>query len=61
MILMSLGAATGPIGLVMAGPLSDLYGIQMWFLGAGTILGLISLAALFVPAILRVEEGPTIK
>jgi len=60
MILMSLGAATGPIGLMMAGPLSDLYGIKVWFLGAGTVLGLISLAALFVPAILRVEEGPSI-
>jgi DHA3 family macrolide efflux protein-like MFS transporter len=61
MILMSLGAATGPIGLVIAGPLSDLYGIKMWFLGAGIVLGLISLTALFVPAILRVEKGPTLK
>jgi len=60
MILMSLGAATGPIGLMMAGPLSDLYGIKLWFLGAGIVLGLISLAALFVPAILRVEEGSSI-
>jgi DHA3 family macrolide efflux protein-like MFS transporter len=61
MILMSLGAATGPIGLVIAGPLSDLYGIKMWFLGAGIVLGLISLTALFAPAILRVEKGPTLK
>jgi DHA3 family macrolide efflux protein-like MFS transporter len=60
MISMSLGAATGPIGLVLAGPLSDLYGIKVWFVGAGLVLGLISFTALFVPAILRIEEGSTI-
>jgi DHA3 family macrolide efflux protein-like MFS transporter len=60
MISMSLAAITGPIGLVFAGPLTDIFGIQMWFLGAGLVLGLLSLFSFFVPAVMRIEEGPIV-
>ena len=58
---MSLAAASGPIGLILAGPFSDLFGIKIWFVGAGLVLSLMSLASLFVPAVMSIEEGPRIK
>ena len=61
MISMSLATATGPIGLIMAGPLTDLLGIQVWFVGAGLALGLMSLASFFVPSVMSIEDGPTVQ
>jgi hypothetical protein len=60
MISMSLAAATGPVGFVLAGPLSDFFGLQVWFVGAGMVLGLLSLISSFVPAVMRIVEGPAI-
>ncbi len=53
----SLVWITSPIGLAVAGPVSDWLGIQVWFILAGLLCGGISLAGLFIPAVLNIEEN----
>jgi len=53
------GSAAGmmmPIGLAIAGPLSDRYGANVWFLVGGGAAILLGTAAFFVPAIMNLEE-----
>lgn len=47
-----------PIGLAVAGPLADVLGIQFWFLLAGVATTALGIAALFIPAITRLEAEP---
>jgi DHA3 family macrolide efflux protein-like MFS transporter len=53
----SLAAAMSPIGLLIAGPVSDWVGPQAWFIVGGVVTILTGLAAFFVPAVMRFEDG----
>ena len=53
----SLAAAMSPIGLLIAGPVSDRVGPQAWFIVGGIVTVLTGLAAFFVPAVMRFEDG----
>jgi len=57
-LLSSAAAAMSPIGLLIAGPLSDELGIQTWFLLGGLICILMAVAGLFIPALKTVETEP---
>ncbi len=55
-----VGAVSGvmqPLGLALAGPLSDKVGIGVWFLVSGTLSLLLGVASLFVRSIVRLEEA----
>lgn len=54
----SLATGASPLGLALAGPLSDLFGIQLWFTLGGLGLLLMGCGGFFVPAILDLEKGP---
>jgi DHA3 family macrolide efflux protein-like MFS transporter len=55
--LVSAGAAAMmPVGLALAGPLSDLVGANVWFVVGGAACMLLGVAGLFTPAILSLEE-----
>ncbi|MCX6092473.1 MAG: MFS transporter, partial [Candidatus Bipolaricaulota bacterium] len=55
--LVSAGAAAMmPLGLALAGPLSDIVGPSLWFVVGGCSCLLLGIAGLFVPAIVRLEE-----
>jgi DHA3 family macrolide efflux protein-like MFS transporter len=55
--LVSAGSgAMMPLGLALAGPLSDIVGAGMWFVLAGGACLILGVAGLFVPAIVRLEE-----
>jgi DHA3 family macrolide efflux protein-like MFS transporter len=55
--LVSAGAtAMMPIGLAIAGPLSDLVGANAWFVLGGGASILLGVVGLFSPSILRLEE-----
>ena len=43
------------LGLALAGPLTDRYGIQIWFLIGGIAYLVVGLGSLFVPAIMGIE------
>ncbi len=54
-----LGSATQavvPLGLALAGPLSDRYGIQLWFVIGGIAYLFVGLGSFLSPSILRIEE-----
>jgi DHA3 family macrolide efflux protein-like MFS transporter len=54
-----LAAAAGamiPLGLLVAGPLAEIMGVQVWFLVAGIAMAVMGAGALFVPSITRLEE-----
>jgi MFS transporter, DHA3 family, macrolide efflux protein len=55
--LLSSGVtAMSPIGLLLAGPISDLIGIQVWFLAGGAVMIATPIVAMFVPAIMHMED-----
>jgi DHA3 family macrolide efflux protein-like MFS transporter len=57
MSLVSSGAtAISPLGLLLAGPVSDWLGIRVWFWAGGILCMLIAIAAFFRPAIMNVES-----
>lgn len=57
MSLLNSGAtAISPLGLLIAGPFSDLLGIRVWFWAGGILCILIASSAFFVPSIMNVES-----
>jgi len=56
MLFGSLINSTGPLGLLIAGPLADVMGIQVWFVAAGLVTILMAGAGFFIPALLNIEE-----
>ncbi|MBN2115494.1 MAG: MFS transporter [Anaerolineales bacterium] len=55
-LLSSVGTGITPIGLMIAGPVSDRIGIQAWFLFGGALCVLMAIASLFVPALMKIED-----
>ena len=53
----SLLLMTSPFGLAVAGPVSDWLGLQVWYVAAGVLCGVMGLAGFFVPAIVNIEEN----
>ncbi|MBU1050529.1 MFS transporter [Candidatus Bipolaricaulota bacterium] len=58
-LLGSLFALTTPIGLAIAGPVSDMLGVRFWFVTAGVACILAGVASLFIPALMQIEEQQT--
>jgi DHA3 family macrolide efflux protein-like MFS transporter len=56
--LLGAGAtAMMPLSLLIAGPISDQFGIRFWYIFGGTICILMTIAATFVPAIMNIENN----
>jgi DHA3 family macrolide efflux protein-like MFS transporter len=55
-LLGSAAAGMSPIGLIIAGPLSDKFGIQTWFMLGGTICLLMAVIGYFIPALRNIES-----
>ena len=55
-LLGSLSAGAAPIGLAIAGPVSDVVGIQIWFLISGFVCISMALGGLAIPAVMNIEE-----
>jgi MFS transporter, DHA3 family, macrolide efflux protein len=56
-LIISTATAMTPLGLLIAGPLADLYGVQMWFIIGGMVTALMGAAGYFIPAIVNIEDG----
>jgi DHA3 family macrolide efflux protein-like MFS transporter len=52
----SVAAGMMPLGLAIAGPLSDVVGPQAWFVAGGIAAVLLGLGALLLPSVVRLEE-----
>jgi DHA3 family macrolide efflux protein-like MFS transporter len=56
--LISAGAtAMMPLSLLVAGPISDLLGVRIWYLIGGGLCILVTLAAFSIPAIMNIEHN----
>jgi DHA3 family macrolide efflux protein-like MFS transporter len=56
-LIMSMSTGMSPIGLMIAGPIADKFGVQSWFIIGGIVTGLMGITSLFVPAIMNFEQG----
>ncbi len=56
-LISTMAAGMSPIGLMIAGPISDKLGVQTWFIIGGIVTGLMGVASLFIPAIMHFEDG----
>lgn len=55
-VIGSLVAVTSPLGLVIAGPATDLIGLKTWYLLAGSVCIIMGALLFFVPDVVRIEE-----
>jgi DHA3 family macrolide efflux protein-like MFS transporter len=53
----SVATAMAPLGLMMAGPISDLIGIRSWYWIAGLVTLTMGIAGFFMPAVMNVEDN----
>ncbi len=60
-LLMSSSMSMSPLGLMIAGPVADMFGVQLWFLIAGFVVLLVGVGAFFVPIIMQIEDRATNK
>lgn len=54
----SAATAMIPIGLALAGALSDAFGIQIWFQVGGIVTLLMGFVGFAIPAVMNIEDGP---
>ena len=55
-LVSSAAAAATPLGLVIAGPVADVMGVQVWFTLAGVAMIAMAAVGLFVPDIMNIED-----
>jgi len=48
---------TSPFSLAVAGPVTDWLGIQVWYVTAGVLCGVIGLVGFFIPVIVNIEQN----
>ncbi|MEJ5312078.1 MAG: MFS transporter [Anaerolineae bacterium] len=52
----SMAGAASLLGMAIAGPVADRFGVQVWFMAAGTISILMAVAMRSIPAVMRLED-----
>lgn len=55
-VIMSVSGMAAPVGIAIAGPLSDAFGVQVWFLVGGFTSLLMGVGCRAIPAIMRLED-----
>jgi DHA3 family macrolide efflux protein-like MFS transporter len=56
-IIQTMAGAMSPIGLMIAGPISDKLGVQTWFMIGGVVTIGMGIIGVFIPAIMHFEDG----
>jgi DHA3 family macrolide efflux protein-like MFS transporter len=56
-LLVAGATAMMPLSLLIAGPISDRFGIRFWYVFGGAICILMTIAATFIPAIMKIEDN----
>jgi DHA3 family macrolide efflux protein-like MFS transporter len=54
--IMSAATLVSPIGLIIAGPFADRFGIQPWFLIAGITCSVMGIVGFFIPDVMGIES-----
>lgn len=56
-VIGSISSGMAPIGLLIAGPVADRFGVQLWYIVGGLACLLMAAVILFSPAMMRLEDG----
>jgi DHA3 family macrolide efflux protein-like MFS transporter len=56
-LISSVAAAMSPLGLIIAGPVADTFGVQTWYIVGGVVTIAMGVVGYFIPAVMRLEEG----
>jgi len=56
-LMNSVAGAMSPLGLVIAGPVADTFGVQIWFVVGGIVTALMGVIGYFIPAAMNLEDG----
>ena len=56
-LVASVVVAISPLSLLVAGPISDAFGIRIWFWLAGVLCILIAITGFFIPSIMNIENN----
>ena len=56
-VTFSLLSLSSPLGLVLAGPLSDRLGLPIWYAAAGVLALLLGSVGFLIPTLVRIEAG----
>ena len=55
-LMSSVGGLMAPVGLMIAGPVSDHFGIKVWFFLGGILCLLMGVTGFFLPAVLNLDQ-----
>ena len=55
-LMVSMATAISPMGLVVAGPVADGLGVQVWYTVGGAVCMGVAILAFFIPSILNMED-----
>ena len=53
----SVASAMTPLGLLIAGPVADAFGVQTWFILGGIVTMGMGVAGYFIPAVMNIEKN----
>lgn len=56
-LLSSFATAMTPLGLLMAGPMADVLGVQSWYVVGGLLCAAMGVIGLFIPSVMKLEAG----
>jgi len=56
-LVASLAAAMTPLGLIIAGPVADAFGVTIWYIIGGLVTTMMGVTGFLLPAVLHIEEG----
>ena len=51
-----MAGAASLLGMLIAGPVADWAGVQIWFIAAGIISVAMAIAMRLIPAVMRIED-----
>jgi len=55
-LLISVSQGLAPLGLIVAGPFADAYGVSLWYVFTGVSILLMGTAGLLTPSIRLIED-----
>lgn len=59
-LMSSVATAMTPVGLIIAGPVAERFGVQFWFLIAGIFILFMGVWSFFIPVIRHIEDGRSV-
>jgi DHA3 family macrolide efflux protein-like MFS transporter len=52
----SLAMSMAPLSMIIAGPVSDLFGVRVWYILAGTLITIAGIGGFFIRSVVHIEE-----